>query len=51
MISNENGKLVYGPFISVEEVKKWLNDKYLKSSYIIDIFPVKIPTDYKEDII
>ena len=39
---------VFGPFLSVEEIKDWIKDKYNNSEYQYDIHPVIPPTDYKE---
>jgi hypothetical protein len=36
-------RTVFGPFKDVEEIKKWLENKYDNSEYVIDIFPVKYP--------
>lgn len=41
-------KKVFGPFLSVEEVKDWIKNKYHDSECHIDIHPVIPPTDYKE---
>jgi len=34
---------VFGPFNDVEEIKKWLENRYNNSEFVIDIFPVKYP--------
>ena len=41
-------KKVFGPFLSVEEIKDWIKDKYNDSECHIDIHPVIPPTGYKE---
>ena len=48
IVSNITFKKVFGPFLSVEEIKDWIKDKYNNSEYHIDIHPVIPPTDYKE---
>lgn len=36
-------RTVFGPFKDVEEIKKWLENRYNNWKYTIEIFPVKNP--------
>jgi len=38
-------RMVFGPFNTIENIKKWLKDKYNDSRYTIDIHPLNYPYD------
>ena len=38
-------RMIFGPFNSIEDIKKWLEDKYKNSRYTIDIHPLNYPYD------
>ena len=36
-------KMVFGPFPSVDDIKKWIEDKFYSQRYHIDIYPMHNP--------